>query len=158
MKKGGSMILQNTNFIEMFKYNETIEVLEQLVKDEFSLEDIYLNLIDTPMIKAVKDNKVIGFITMERVNFDTLEIHFYIFKQYRKFTKEIIDSLYKLIFIDTSIYNNVVTSVIEDFKYVTRFLKMLGFKVTSETPNCVHKNGKPLSVTNLILRKEFYNG
>ena len=115
--------------------NKLIPIDPLLYFSQYNILGIYLNGV------------FVGFFQIEDTTHNGIEVHAFILEEYRKHSMNILKEFRDTIFHKTP-YENIFTTVIKEYKYVGRILKMIGFEIVKSNED----------ITYFKLSKENYNG
>lgn len=147
------MTILKETFDSVKNYYKNSSIFENLVLNGVTVEDIYDYLEESDIYSVyADDNRFLGFFSV-----DCNEIHAYILESERKYSKSILLEMMGYSFNILNL-NYILTYVREDYDYVLRFLKMLGFMHVYTEEDIVISEGDNFDLYHLILNKEDYNG
>lgn len=134
------------------KCNENFEkVVKETLDDRILYREGLDSLQKSQLYSLVKGDITVGFYSVD-ILCGCVEIHVYIFSQYRKY------SLKALRYIFSLQNGNIKTSVYGTHLHIVHFLHKLGFATTNILKDALVKGGKTYDVVELFFIKENTNG
>jgi len=147
--------LKVINIDEVWDTVKDTDLILNLLHDEIDINDIYKYLKDNIILGGFINNVFIGFFSLEFMG-NIVEGHSYTLKNFRNKSRLFLNKAIKYVFTNYKV-TKITTTVTEDYKYISRFLRLSRFKEIETKNKVMSKNGKYLDVIYLQLNKgDFY--
>lgn len=143
------------NINEVWDSIKDTDLILNLLHDEIEINDIYIYLKDNTILGGFINNVFIGFFSLEFMG-NIVEGHSYTLKDFRNQSRFFLNKAIEYVFTNYDV-TKIVTTVTEDYIYISRFLRLSRFKEVKTKSKIMSKNGKLLDVVYLQLNKgDFY--
>lgn len=147
--------LKVINIDEVWDTVKDTDLILNLLHDEIDINDIYKYLKDNIILGGFINNVFIGFFSLEFMG-NIVEGHSYTLKNFRNQSRLFLNKAIEYVFTNYKV-TMITTTVTEDYKYISRFLRLSRFKEVETKNKIMSKNGKLLDVIYLQLNKgDFY--
>lgn len=147
--------LKIINIDEVWDNIKDTDLILNLLHDEIDINNIYEYLKDNTILGGFINNIFIGFFSLEFMG-NIVEGHSYTLKDFRNQSRLFLNKAIGYVFINYNV-TKIITTVTEDYKYISRFLRLSRFKEIETKNKVMSKNGKLLDVIYLQLNKgDFY--
>lgn len=124
------------------------DTLNAVCADGITHQEAYEQIIQKPMVQISIDDYFAGFFTVEEIghymDMNCVEVHPFILPEFRNHSIQIMKMFQAALL---SQYDCILTTVPDDYKYVRRVLKMIGFKTLCHKDSVFVRNGKELGLT-----------
>lgn len=138
------------SFEELDKSIGFWETIFGVVHDECTLQDVLSSLCEDELHQIYADDTVVGFFTVDRQSSILVEIHAFVYPQYRRHSVEALRVM------DRSYNCSIVTSVWGTHPHTDKLLTRMGFVHIETEEGEVCKGGKVYDIN--YFYKEKQNG